>query len=111
MSGSTALRAARQRPNVSIMVLTNELRTARRLAVLWGAHCVITDDVSNTQEMVEKACRLAVREGYAGLGDTLVITAGVPFKTPGTTNIDRKSTRLNSRHECAPRMPSSARKK
>src|SRR3546814_14526483 len=64
MSGSTALRAARQRPNVSIMVLTNELRTARRLAVLWGAHCVLTDDVSNTQELVEKARRLAVREGY-----------------------------------------------
>jgi pyruvate kinase len=89
MSGSTAVRAARQRPNVPIMVLTNELRTARKLAVLWGAHCVLTEDVSNTQEMVEKACRLAVREGYAGLGDTLVITAGVPFKTPGTTNMLR----------------------
>ena len=89
MSGSTAVRAARQRPNVPIMVLTNELRTARKLAVLWGAHCVLTEDVSNTQEMVEKACRLAVREGYAGLGDTLVVTAGVPFKTPGTTNMLR----------------------
>jgi pyruvate kinase len=89
MSGSTALRAARQRPSVPIMVLTNELRTARRLAVLWGAHCVQTADVSNTQEMVEKACRLAVHEGYANLGDILVITAGVPFKTPGTTNMLR----------------------
>lgn len=89
MSGSTALRAARQRPNVPIMVLTNELRTARRLAGLWGAHCVLTDDVSNTQEMVDKACRIAVREGIATLGDTLVITAGVPFKTPGTTNMLR----------------------
>ncbi|MGF1592723.1 MAG: pyruvate kinase [Kiloniellaceae bacterium] len=89
MSGSTALRAARQRPNAPIMVLTNELRTARRLAGLWGAHCVLTEDVSNTQEMVEKACRLAVREGMANLGDTLVITAGVPFKTQGTTNMLR----------------------
>jgi pyruvate kinase len=89
MSGSTALRAARQRPSVPIMVLTNELRTARRLAGLWGAHCVLTDDVSNTQEMVDKACRIAVREGIANLGDTLVITAGVPFKTPGTTNMLR----------------------
>ncbi len=89
MSGSTALRAARQRPNVPIMVFTNKLSTARRLSVLWGAHCVQTDDVSNTQEMVEKACRLAVREGFANLGDTLVITAGVPFKTPGTTNMLR----------------------
>jgi len=89
MSGSTALRAARQRPSVPILVLTNEIRTARRLAVLWGAHCVQTDDVSNTQEMVEKASRIAVREGFANLGDTLAITAGVPFKTPGTTNMLR----------------------
>ncbi len=89
MSGSTALRAARQRPSVPIMVLTNEIRTARRLAVLWGAHCVQTDDVSNTQEMVEKASRIAVREGFANLGDTLAITAGMPFQTPGTTNMLR----------------------
>ena len=89
MSGTTALRAARQRPSVPIMVFTNEIRTARRLAVLWGAHCLHTEDVSNTQEMVEKACRLAVQEGFANLGDTLAITAGVPFKTPGTTNMLR----------------------
>lgn len=89
MSGSTALRAARQRPNVPIMVLTNNLGTSRRLSVLWGAHCVLTDDVSNTQEMVDKACHLAVREGFANLGDSLAITAGVPFKTPGTTNMLR----------------------
>ncbi len=89
MSGSTALRAARQRPSVPIMVLTNEIRTARRLAVLWGAHCVQTDDVSNTQEMVDKASRIAVREGFANLGDTLAITAGMPFQTPGTTNMLR----------------------
>jgi pyruvate kinase len=89
MSGSTALRAARQRPSVPIMVLTNNLNTSRRLSVLWGAHCVLTDDVSNTQEMVDKACHLAVREGFANLGDSLAITAGVPFKTPGTTNMLR----------------------
>ncbi|WP_299395175.1 pyruvate kinase [Pelagibius sp.] len=89
MSGSTALRAARQRPNVPILVLTNEIRTARRLAVLWGAHCVHTEDVSNTQEMVDKASRIAVREGFANLGDNLAITAGVPFRTPGTTNMLR----------------------
>ncbi len=89
MSGSTALRAARQRPNVPILVLTNEIRTARRLAVLWGAHCVHTEDVSNTREMVDKASRIAVREGFANLGDNLAITAGVPFQTPGTTNMLR----------------------
>ncbi len=89
MSGSTALRAARERPAASILVLTNKDATARGLALLWGAHCVLTDDVANTREMVDKACQIAVREGIANLGESLVITAGVPFGTPGTTNLLR----------------------
>ena len=89
MSGSTALRAARERPVVPIMVLTDQMGAARRLALLWGAHCVHTSDVRSTQEMVEKACRIAVKEGIAAGGDQLVITAGVPFGTPGRTNLLR----------------------
>ena len=88
-SGSTALRAARERPVVPILMLTSELGTARRLAVLWGAHCVVSPDVSNFQEMVDKACAVAEAEEYAGHGDRLVITAGVPFGTPGSTNVLR----------------------
>ena len=89
MSGSTALRAARERPAVPILLLTNRIQSARRFALLWGAHCVHTADVGTTQEMVDKACRIAVQEGFADLGDLLVITAGVPFGTPGTTNMLR----------------------
>ncbi len=89
MSGSTALRAARERPDVPILVLTNKIEAARRLALVWGAHCVHTADVSNTREMVEKARRLAVQEGFAETGDKIVVTAGVPFGTPGTTNLLR----------------------
>lgn len=88
-SGSTALRAARERPIVPILMLTSELGTARRLAVLWGAHCVVSPDVSNFHEMVDKACAVAEAEEYAGHGDRLVITAGVPFGTPGSTNVLR----------------------
>ena len=89
MSGSTAVRAARERPNSPILVLTNKNETAQRLSLLWGAHCVQTSDVHNTREMVEKACNIAVAEGIAHSGSTLVITAGVPFGTPGTTNLLR----------------------
>jgi pyruvate kinase len=89
MSGSTALRAARERPAVPIMLLTDERATARRFSLLWGAHCVHTSDVSSTQEMVHKACRIAVEERIAANGDQLVITAGVPFGTPGRTNLLR----------------------
>jgi pyruvate kinase len=88
-SGSTALRAARERPTAPILVLTSERETARRLALLWGAHCVHTADVRSFQEMVRKACRIAEQEGFASTGDKLVVTAGVPFGTPGATNVLR----------------------
>ena len=88
-SGSTALRAARERPDVPIMVLTSKIETARRLAVTWGAHCVQTPDVRSFQEMVQKACNIALEEGVAKAGDKLIVTAGVPFGTLGTTNVLR----------------------
>lgn len=88
-SGSTALRAARERPTVPILALTSQRSTARRLSLVWGAHTVNTADVRDFQEMVAKACRIAVDEELARAGDKLVITAGVPFGTPGSTNVLR----------------------
>src|SRR6267154_73657 len=86
LSAATALRAARERPAAPILVLTSNLNTARRLAVLWGAHCVHTSDVKSFGDMVQKAVRIAHREGIAEPGQRVVITAGVPFGTPGATN-------------------------
>jgi pyruvate kinase len=88
-SGATALRAARERPEAPILVLTANLATARRLALLWGAHCVHTSDVKSFADMVHKAVRFAHREAIAEPGQRVVITAGVPFGTPGATNILR----------------------
>jgi pyruvate kinase len=88
-SGATALRAARERPEAPILVLTASLATARRLALLWGAHCVHTADVHSFNDMVHKAVRIAHREAIAEPGQRVVITAGVPFGTPGATNVLR----------------------
>jgi pyruvate kinase len=88
-SGATAVRAARERPESPILVLTSNLGTARRLSVLWGAHCVHTSDVNNFGDMVQKAARIAHREEIAQPGQRVVITAGVPFGTPGATNVLR----------------------
>jgi pyruvate kinase len=88
-SGATALRAARERPGVPILVMTSSQGTARRLALLWGAHCVHHADVKNFGDMVQKAIRAAHREDIAQPGQRIVITAGVPFGTPGATNILR----------------------
>ena len=88
-SGSTTLRASRERPNVPILCLTENDATARRLVVAWGVHGVVTKDVRNFSDMIEKACRIAVAEGLAEKGQRVVVTAGVPFGTPGATNILR----------------------
>jgi pyruvate kinase len=88
-SGATALRAARERPAAPILAVTPHLGTARRLALLWGAHCVHLADIKNFNDMVQKAVLVAHREEIAGPGQRVVITAGVPFGTPGSTNILR----------------------
>ena len=88
-SGSTTLRASRERPLVPILCLTEREKTARRLVLAWGVHSVITQDVRNFADMIEKACRIAQQEELAQLDERLVVTAGVPFGTPGATNILR----------------------
>ena len=86
-SGSTARRVARERPGVPILVLTPKLETARRLGLLWGVHAVHTRDVESFEEMVAKSKRMAMRHHIAKAGDRLVLLAGVPFRTPGSTNV------------------------
>ena len=88
-SGSTALRAGRNRPRVPILALTPTFATARRLMLAWGLRCVHTEDATDFAHMLRLACRHAVSEGLASKGDQLVVTAGSPFGTPGTTNVLR----------------------
>jgi pyruvate kinase len=88
-TGSTALRAARERPEVPIIALTPLLETSRRLSIAWGTHCVLTEDAHDLDDMVERASRIAYEEGFAGPGERIVITAGVPLGTPGATNMLR----------------------
>ena len=89
-TGSTTLRAARERPNVPILALTPNVATARRLAQVWGVHPVVSEDLhSDFGEMIDKSISVAIREGFAVPGQRLVITAGMPFGTPGATNILR----------------------
>ena len=87
ISGSTARRIARERPSVPLLVLTPKAETARRLGLLWGAHAVHTRDVDSFEEMVAKAKRMALRHKIAKAGDRVIVMAGVPFGTPGSTNV------------------------
>ncbi|WP_109122788.1 pyruvate kinase [Azospirillum sp. TSO22-1] len=88
-SGSTTLRAARERPEVPILCLTESSAAARRLMLAYGVHAVLTEDVQSFADMVHKAARIAYAHGLADDGQRLVITAGVPFGMPGSTNVLR----------------------
>ncbi len=88
-SGSTTLRAARERPEVPILSLTAHQATARRMALCWGVHPICTRQVTSFSEMVDNACALALAEGLVREGQRLVVVAGVPFNTPGNTNVLR----------------------
>ena len=91
-SGQTSLRAARERPESPILSLTPSVATARRLALAWGVHSVHTQDVNSAEEMTEVARQLAQREGFAKPGEFVVTIAGMPFGTPGATNLLRIAT-------------------
>ncbi|TWG89013.1 pyruvate kinase [Mesorhizobium sp. J18] len=88
-SGTTGLRAARERPSVPIIALSPVVETARRLSLVWGTHCVVTPDANDLDDMVNRACRIAYQEQFAKAGDRIIITAGVPLRTPGATNMLR----------------------
>lgn len=86
-SGSTARRVARERPGVRILVLTPSIKTARKVALLWGAYPVHTKDIGSFEEMIAKGRRMALRHGFGTAGSKLIALAGVPFGTPGATNL------------------------
>jgi pyruvate kinase len=88
-SGSTGLRVSRERPQVPIVAISPNLATGRKLSVAWGIHCVVAEDARDQDDMVERACRLAFKDGIAKAGRRVIIVAGVPLGTPGATNMIR----------------------
>jgi pyruvate kinase len=88
-SGATGLRVSRERPKPPIVAISPNLATARRLSLVWGVHCVVAQDARDQDDMIERACRIAFREGFAKAGQRVIIVAGVPLGTPGATNMLR----------------------
>jgi len=91
-SGSSSIRASRERPEAPILSLTPKMSTARRLALVWGVHSVCTGETTDINTMTDLACKTALDEGFAKPGDSVVIAAGVPFGQAGTTNMLRLAT-------------------
>jgi pyruvate kinase len=88
-SGYSALRMARERPCAPIVGMTPQTGTARRLALVWGVHPVLCKEVVDALEVSDLACETVRTEGFGNPGQTVVISAGMPFGTPGTTNLLR----------------------
>jgi pyruvate kinase len=88
-SGATALRVARERPRSPIMSISPNASAGRKLALVWGVHSVVAEDARDQDDMVDRACRIAFREGLAQVGQRIIVVAGVPFRTPGATNMVR----------------------
>ena len=70
-----------------MLVLTPRVEVARRVALLWGAHAIHTRDIGSFEEMIAKGKRMALRHGFGKAGAKLITLAGVPFGTPGSTNL------------------------
>ncbi|WP_165680413.1 pyruvate kinase [Metapseudomonas otitidis] len=88
-SGASSLRASRERPKAPILSLTPNLATARRLTLAWGVYSVVNARLHRVEEITGTALEIARGQNMARPGDTLVITAGVPLGTPGSTNLLR----------------------
>jgi pyruvate kinase len=88
-SGATALRVARERPQPPIVSISPNVATGRKLAIVWGVHSVIAEDARDQDDMVDRACRIVFKDGFARAGQRIIVAAGVPFGTPGATNMVR----------------------
>ncbi len=88
-SGSTGLRVSRERPKPPIVAISPIVAAGRKLSLVWGIHCVVAEDARDQDDMVERACRLALKEGFARAGQRVIVVAGVPLGTPGATNMMR----------------------
>ncbi len=110
-------RVARERPKPPIVAITPNIAAGRRLAVVWGVHCVVAEDARDQDDMVSRAGQIAFRDGFVRAGQRVIIVAGVPLGIPGTTNMVRIASvgpegdadmlrlRLSARHQTSKNNP------
>jgi pyruvate kinase len=88
-SGATGMRVSRERPQPPIVAISPMVAAGRKLSLVWGVHSVVAEDARDQDDMVERACRIAFKEGFARTGQRIIVVAGVPLGTPGATNMMR----------------------
>jgi pyruvate kinase len=88
-SGATGLRLSRERPKPPIVAISPIVAAGRKLSLAWGIHSVIAEDARDQDDMVQRACQIAFKNGFAKAGQRIVVVAGLPLGTPGATNMIR----------------------
>ena len=91
-SGSTGIKVSRVRPSQTILTITPVIQTARKLSLAWGVLCFLQKDENDLEHMIQLTKRTVKKSGLALVGDKVVITAGLPLKVEGTTNLIRVTT-------------------
>ena len=91
-SGSTGIKVSRVRPSQIILTITPVIETARKLSLAWGVLCFLQRDVGDLEHMIKLTKKTVKKSGLALIGDKVVITAGLPLKVQGTTNLIRVTT-------------------
>ena len=91
-SGSTGIKVSRVRPSQIILTITPIIQTARKLSLAWGVLCLLQKDENNLEDMIQLTKKTVKKSGLAHIGDKVVITAGLPLKVQGTTNLIRVTT-------------------
>ena len=86
-SGSTAQRVAKYRPKAPILAIAPKDSVRKKLALYWGVYPYQVPEYTSVEEMFEQGAQLAIRLGLAKSGDLVVVTAGVPLRVPGSTNM------------------------
>ena len=91
-SGSTGIKVSRVRPSQLILTITPIIQTARKLSLAWGSLCLLQKEEKDLEQMINSTKITIKKSRLACLGDKVVITAGLPLKTQGTTNLIRVTT-------------------
>ncbi len=88
-SGSTGIKVSRVRPKQMILTVTPIIETARKLTLVWGVKCIVQKDANNLEEMIKMTKKYSKKEKIIKIGEKMVVTAGLPLKKLGTTNLIR----------------------
>ena len=91
-SGSTARMVSRYRPPVPIIAVSTKESIVKKLILNWGVFSLQSNELSSTDDMINRSRQLALKTGLVKSGDKIVVTAGIPFKISGTTNLLKVET-------------------